>query len=85
MDNLFSTPNIFHNLTKKNQLLQDNKTEEKRNASGLTATEQSTEIINQRQRNSYDPQSEWDIHKLTYMYMDNPPTNSNFHDEHGQP
>jgi hypothetical protein len=46
MDNLFSTPNIFHNLTKKNQLLQDNKTEEKRNASGLTATEQSTEIIN---------------------------------------
>jgi hypothetical protein len=67
---------------KKNQLLPDNKTEQKRNVTGLTDTEQSTEIMT-RDDNSYGPESAWDIHKLTCM--DNTPTNGNFNDEHGYP
>lgn len=67
---------------KKNQLLPDNETEQKRNATGLTDTEQSTEIMT-RDDNSYGPESAWDIYRLTCM--DNTPTNGNFNDEHRHP
>jgi hypothetical protein len=80
-DNLSSSSDI--NLTKrKNQLLPDNETEQKRNATGLTAIEQSNEIMT-RDDNSYGPESAWDIHKLTCM--DNTPTNGSFNDEHRHP
>jgi len=43
-------------LKKKNQLLPDNETEWKRNAEGLTDTQQSLDIVT-RDDNSYGPES----------------------------
>lgn len=69
-------------LKKKNQLLPDNETEWKRNAEGLTDTQQSLDIVT-RDDNSYGPESAWDINKLTCI--DNTPTNGNVNDKHGHP